>query len=366
MDKVRIGIIGVGQIAKQHLKTYSEIADAEVIAACDINSAELERVCEQFAIPNSCTDISRMLERDDLDAVDICLHNNLHMPATVAVLESGKHAYCEKPIAGTYADGKKMLDAAEAAGKKLHIQLSTLYASETKAAKTLIDAGEIGAPYHARSTGFRRRGRPYVDGYGSMTFVQKENSGGGAMFDMGVYHIAQLVYLLNLPEVERVSGKVYQEIPLDKTRQAESGYNVEEMGVGLVRFKGGLTLDIVESWAVMLDGFEGSCIIGPTGGIRLDPFSFHSTFNDLDMNSSFDLKYMEYRRHQLGPDGDAYDSSQAHWIAALQSRVNLIPTSKIALSTMLIQEGIYLSDKLGREVSSDEITASSTSTDLKI
>ena len=99
----------------------------------------------------------------------------------------------------------------------------------------LMDAGELGSPYHARSTGFRRRGRPYVDGYGSQTFVQKEISAGGAMFDMGVYHIAQLVYLLGLPEMERVSGKVYQETDMDAKRREESGYNVEELGVGLAR-----------------------------------------------------------------------------------------------------------------------------------
>jgi predicted dehydrogenase len=217
----------------------------------------------------------------------------------------------------------------------------------------------LGSLYHARSTGFRRRGRPYVDGYGSATFVQKDVSAGGAMFDMGVYHIAQLVYLLGLPSVERISGKVYQETEMDPKRRDESGYNVEELGLGLVRFENGLTMDIIEAWAIHLDGFEGSSIVGSKGGIRLEPFGFYSTFCDMNMNSQLDLKYMEYRNHQLGNNEDAYDSSQKHWIAAQQGRVPLLPTAEVALTTMLIQEGIYLSDSLGREVDKEEVERAS-------
>lgn len=172
MDKVRIGIIGVGQIGKHHLRNYQGIPDADVDhAACDIDSKELERVSAEFEIPHIYSDVRELLKRDDIVAVDICLHNNLHRPFTVAALEAGKHVYCEKPIAGTYIDGKEMVDRAGECGRMLHIQLSTLYKKETKAAKTLIEGGQLGRIYHARSTGYRRRGRPFVDGYGTKTFV---------------------------------------------------------------------------------------------------------------------------------------------------------------------------------------------------
>src|SRR5690606_6652936 len=101
----------------------------------------------------------------------------------------------------------------------------------------IIDEGGLGRIYHARSTGFRRRGRPYVDGYATPAFVKKEISGGGALFDMGVYHIAEILYLMGTPRIERITGKVYQETSMDEKRRAESGYNVEEMGVGFVRFE---------------------------------------------------------------------------------------------------------------------------------
>lgn len=365
-SKIRLGIVGVGQIGKSHLDNYTKIPDAEVVAASDINEAELKKVAGRFKIPDTYTNFRNLLERDDIDAVDVCLHNNLHAPVTIEALQSGKNVYCEKPMAGAYIDAKAMFDTARRCQRKLSIQLSTVFSKEAKAAKRLIDEGQLGHIYHARSTGFRRRGRPFVDGYGSINFVRREVAGGGALYDMGVYHIAQMLFLLGQPNVERIAGKVYQETDMDEGRRKGSGYNVEELGLGFVRFTGGLTLDIIESWAIHIDPFEGSFIVGSRGGIRLNPFGFHTSVGDMDMDATFDIGGADWRWHQLRENEDAYDSPQHHWIAALQERVQLIPTDHIALQTMLISEGIYLSDKLGREVTTEEVESNSKSTALKL
>ena len=106
---VRMGIIGVGQIGKLHLERYAKIPHVEMVAACDIDAPELQRVAELHGIPNTCEQFRDLLARDDIEAVDVCLHNNLHAPVTIAALEAGKNVFCEKPIAGTYVDGKAML-----------------------------------------------------------------------------------------------------------------------------------------------------------------------------------------------------------------------------------------------------------------
>ncbi len=103
-------------------------------------------------------------------------------------------------MAGAYVDAATMLNSARDVGKMLHIQTRNLYFTETKVAKALIDDGHLGKLYHARSIGHRRRGRPFVDGYGTPTFVQKRNSGGGALYDMGVYHINTILHLTRQPD----------------------------------------------------------------------------------------------------------------------------------------------------------------------
>jgi predicted dehydrogenase len=365
-ERVRVGVIGVGQIGKHHLEQYARIPDAQVVAVADIDEAEARRAAERWGIPHVYRDFRELLRRDDIQAVDVCLHNNLHAPVTLAALAAGKHVYCEKPLAGSYADGRAMVEAARSAGRMLHVQLATLYARETKLAKHLLEHGRLGRPYYARSAGHRRLGRPFVDGYGSKFFVQRETAGGGALLDMGVYHIAQILYLLGCPAAERVVGRTYQELPMDEGRRAESGWNVEELAVGLVSLAGGVTLEIVEAWAVHLGGFDGSYIVGTQGGVRLTPFAFHTTIDDVPFDLTADLAAVDVRWHRLRPEEEAYDSSQQHWVAALQGRVPLLPTAEVALETLLISEGIYLSARLGREVTRAEVVASSRSTALAV
>lgn len=355
MNKIRIGIIGVGIIAETHLTKYQNIAECEVVAACDIDQARLDMMCEKYKIPDKYDNIARLLERDDIDAIDVCLHNCLHEPVTIAALRAGKDVYCEKPMAGSYYDALKMYQVMQETGKKLHIQLNWLYKYNTAIAKEIIDSGDLGHIYHVKSCGYRRRGRPYVDGYANKEFVNSDWSGGGALFDMGVYYISQLLFLLNNPEPIHITGHIYQETDMDQNRREISNYNVEEFGIGLVDFKGGLTMNITEAWAVHMNKFEGSSIMGSKGGIRLDPLSYHTNFHDFQMDSTFDQEAAKYRDSTVYPEKMAFRDSQQHWISTLRGECPLLPTAEIALTTQLIQEGIYLSSKLGRQVTAEEV-----------
>jgi len=366
MEKPRIGIIGVGQIGKSHLQEYRDLP-VEVIAAADIDASELNSVAAGHGIRHVFTDFRELLAIDDIDAVDVCLHNNLHAPVTIAALEAGKHVYCEKPIAGSYADAKAMVEAAERTKRMLSVQLHTLFAVETKAAARLIEDGYLGKPYYAKSSRLLRRYRPYVDGYGASAFVQREVASGGALLDHGVYNIAQVLHLLGNPRAETIAGATHQEIPMYPERPKESGYNVEEFAAALVRLEGGITLSVEQSWAIHLGGAAaGSAVFGARGGIQLRPFAYFSTVADLEMDATFDLKMADRRWHLCHPQADAYDSPQSHWVAALQNRVPLIDTAGLALSTMLISEGLYLSTRLGREVTAAEVDSQSTSSALDV
>ena len=364
--EVRIGIVGVGQIGKNHLRRYQDIEGVRIVAVADINEDEAKRVAHEFGADHVYTDFRKLLARDDVEAVDVCLHNNLHRPVTVAALKAGKHVYTEKPMAGSYVDALAMRDTARERGLMLHVQLKNLYDPETRVARFLIDEGKLGSVYHARSTGFRRRGRPFVDGYGTSAFVQKETAQGGALYDMGVYHITQLLYLMDNPRVERVSGKTYQRTPMDEERRRSSGYNVEELGLGFVRFADDVTMDIIEAWAIHLDGFEGSSVVGDLGGVRLNPFGYFTSVGDVNLDAAVSLDAYVGRLKLMNRDNGAYASSQAHWVHALRGDVELLPTAELALNTMLISEAIYLSEELGREVTAEEAQEKSESTAVKL
>ena len=356
-DKVRIGIIGTGIIGKSHIRSYAEVPEAEIVAVCDLREDEAQRVAQEFGIPHVYSDYADLLARDDIDAVDVALHNRLHAPVTIAALEAGKNVYCEKPMSWCYQDAKAMYDQAAETGRMLHIQLSTLYQTECRAAKRIIDEGLLGDLYYAKASHYRRRGRPWVDGYATPAFVQRKAAGGGAMLDMAVYHISRILYLLGNPDVLTVSGSTYQKLGMYQDRRKIANYDVEELGMAVIRLGGGITFLMEEAWAIHSDQPQGDHIYGAKGGLRLEPFSYFSTLADMEMDGTFDLKSADWRWHQCGPDTAGYDHSQRHWIWAQLGRVPLLDTAGIALNTAFITEGVYLSSHVGREVTAEEIAS---------
>jgi predicted dehydrogenase len=350
MKKLKVGVIGTGMIGKHHLNAYKDMTDVEVLAVADLRQEEAARIAAEQGIPYVFSDYKQLLAVDEIDAVDVCLHNALHCPVTCEAFAAGKHVYCEKPLTLTSKDARKMVAASEAAGKKLAMQLGTLFSKPARAAKHLIDEGHLGRIYYAKAANYRRRGRPYVDGYGTPPFVQKENSGGGALVDMAVYHIGLMLHLMGNPDLLSVSGSTYQELEMDAKRRKESGYNVEELGLGFVKLAGGITLFIEEAWAIHGPQGPKHAIYGSQGGLTLDPLTFRSNFSGLDGDTTFDVDAWDWRENQLRPETAGYASSQAHWVAGLLGKVPLIDTGRIGMKIVMIVEALFRSAATGKEV----------------
>ena len=155
---LRIGIIGVGGIAQgAHIPGYKELGDQVKLVACaDVNVERARQVAERFGIDTAYEDYREMLEKEELDAVSVCTPNKFHAPATVAALEAGCHVLCEKPPALSAAEARSMVDTAARVGKVLTFGLHYRFTTEVRAAKRLIDGGELGHIYAAQ----RRRDPP--------------------------------------------------------------------------------------------------------------------------------------------------------------------------------------------------------------
>lgn len=350
--KLKVGVIGTGMIGKSHVHGYMGMSnDVEIVAVADLDENEAKRVAQENNIPHVFTDYKELLKVDEIASVDVCLPNFLHSPVTVAALEAGKNVYCEKPMARNYEEAKAMYDKAKKTGRMLSIQLGTLFSWEAKAAKHFIDSGILGRVYYIKTSHYRRRGRVYVDGYATPHFVQKEKSGGGALADMAVYHMALMVWLLDNPELKTVTASTFQEIDMDEERRKFSKYSVEELGVGFVRFDGNVTMFVEESWAINMDRDEGDCIMGSKGGLRLRPFSLFTEIGGMEVNHSFDIKNFENRQKSIGKYNEGYDGPQKNFVWAQLGRVPLMDTAGIALKVAQITDAMYRSAEQGCEIS---------------
>ncbi|MCZ6679437.1 MAG: Gfo/Idh/MocA family oxidoreductase [Candidatus Poribacteria bacterium] len=350
-DQLKVGVIGTGLIGKSHINRYQSMRDdVEIIAVVDIDESEAQRVAQENAIPRVFSDYHDLLKIDEIDSVDVCLPNFLHAPVTIAALEAGKHVYCEKPMAKTGPEAQAMYDAAQRTGKKLAVQMGMVFSKEARTAKRLIEEGALGRVYYVKTSHYRRRGRPYVDGYATPHFVQKEKAGGGTLLDMAIYHMARMVYLLDNPEIETVTASTFQELDMDEKRRQEGGYNVEELGTGFVRFKGDITMFVEEAWAANIDGGEGDRIMGSKGGIRLEPFTLYTDMYGMDADVSFNIDAYERRMRSLGYMGDGYEGSQQHFVWGLLGRVQMIDTGAIGLTVARITEAMFQSAEARKEI----------------
>jgi len=369
MKEVRIGIIGTGMVSNQHMQRYKNIPNATVVAACDIDKPKLDAWCSHYGVNNAYTDFREMLKRDDIDAVDVCLHNNLHTPISIAVMKAGKNCYCEKPMAGSYADAKVLYNASKSLGQELSIHLDFLFQPAGRIARQMIDNGQLGKIYHARSVGYRRRMRPGLDIWGQNTFspdfITSKWAGHGALYDMGVYRISHLLYIMGVPKLERVSGATYSEVDIDPVLLKNRKFEVEELGVGFAKYENGLTLDVLESWAIHMDDFGTGFVVGSKGGIRFcksGDLKFMNIMDGRTVETDIRIGENEGIERVINPVLQFNENDQTHWIAYLSGQITeRIDTAWIALQTMLISEGIFLSGKLNREVTADEIEGLSVS-----
>ncbi|MDI9602254.1 MAG: Gfo/Idh/MocA family oxidoreductase, partial [Acidobacteriota bacterium] len=117
--KLRVGLIGVGGIAGAHFPGWDASPFAEVVALGDINPETLARVGQQRGIDRLYEDSWELIRQDDIDIIDICTPNAYHAPYAIAALEAGKNVLCEKPLAPTPAEIKKMIAARDKSGKLL-------------------------------------------------------------------------------------------------------------------------------------------------------------------------------------------------------------------------------------------------------
>ena len=246
---LKVGVIGVGGIAHAHFPGWKESPLTEMAAFADIDPAVLKRVAEEQGVKLRYQDPADLIANPEIDIVDICTPNMYHAPLAVAALEAGKHVLCEKPLAPTPREVRKMIEARDKSGKLLMTAQHFRFTGTAKALYAEIQRGTLGEIYHARSWMLRRAAVPTRPG-----FIQKKHSGGGPAIDIGVHILDLTLWMMGHPKPVTVSGVTQNR--LSKKPGAFSVWgglipesmDVEEFAAAFVRFENGATLVLEVSW----------------------------------------------------------------------------------------------------------------------
>jgi len=348
MDKtVRVGIIGSGGIARYaHIPGYKAQKGVDIVAVCDVVPERAEETAQEFGIPRWYASYQEMLENESLDAVSVCTPNVAHREATIAALEAGLHVLCEKPMAMNLREAQEMAAAARRAGRVLQIGLHWRFTGEAQVLKRFIDAGEMGDIYYGEATCMRRRGIP---GWG--VFTQKALQGGGALIDIGVHTLDHTMWLMGNPKPVAVSGLTYAafgkraDVVTPGVHWDPSKFDVEDMGVALVRFEGGASLVLRASWAANIEKtFQETRILGTHGGAYMSPLRIYREMH----GSLVDIAPVGI------PEVQPHTAEIAHFVACVRGECECAVDLDSVLQTQAVLDAIYRSAEMGREVRLDE------------
>ena len=349
MKKLNVAFIGVGSIANwAHLPAVKELENVNVMAFADIDENALKTTAEKYGVKNTFTDYNKMLEMDEIDAVHVCTPNYVHMQPAIDALKAGKHVLCEKPIARTVAEAKKMKEAADSTGKKLMIAQCRRFSGPTQCLKRFIDDGILGDIYFARIWALRRRGIP---GWG--VFTDKEKQGGGPLIDIGVHILDLTLYLMGNPKPITTSGMAVAKIGNTPGHVGLMGswdhtkFTVEDYAAGFVRFEDGRSLILESSFAANIEYPEivRSNLLGTKAGAELDDKLriFGERCGALTNGEVFGY-----------PEVNHFKEEFIAFYKSIEEDTPVPVPADQAINCLRILEGIYRSQDAGREIRMDE------------
>jgi predicted dehydrogenase len=349
MTTLKVGVIGVGGIARVHMPGWEASPHAEVVAGSDINPESLEAWGKQWGIRNLTTSSNELINDPDIDIIDIVTPNMYHAPLAIAAMEAGKHVICEKPLAPTPDDIRKMIEARDRTGKMLMTAQHFRFRGSSRALKAEIDAGTLGDIYHARSWMLRRSGLPVRPG-----FVLKQHSGGGATIDIGVHILDLTLWMLGNPRPVSVSGVARTEIAKQEGAFSRWGLipkemDVEEFANAFVRFDNGATMVLEISWMLHhdTDGEDMQMwLYGTRGGSHWPKCEIYTTSYETRQHYNQTLKLTQ----------DTLEAHALECVEFAQAVVDGAPSpvpAEQSLQVATILDGIYRSQETGGEVRLD-------------
>ena len=346
-DRLKVGIVGVGGIARTHIPGWNASEDAEIVAASDVDEAVLVKWGQQHGIKKLETDPQGLFSDPEIDIIDVCTPNNYHSPLAIAALEAGKHVICEKPLAPTPALIRDMIAARDRSGKMLMTAQHFRFKGSSKAMKAEINSGALGEVYHARSWMLRRALVIPTPG-----FILKKNSGGGACIDIGVHILDLTLWFMGNPNPISVTGVARTELARredvfnHRMEEIPKEIDVEEFAAAFIRFENGATLILEVSWLLHHDTETEDMqmwLYGTKGGSHWPKCEF------LETNYSTKQHY----NRTLKLTADTLEAHAQECVEFAQAIVEGSPSPVAAeesLQVLTILDAIYRSQETGAEV----------------
>lgn len=283
-NKIKVGIIGCGNISGvyfEHLCNYFDVIELAACADLDITRAQAKADSRnengQLQFPGvKAVSVDEMLADKSIEIIVNLTIPQAHFEVAMKAINAGKHIYSEKPLTLTRDEGKKLLAAANAKGLRVGNAPDTFLGESHQTARKLIDEGWIGQPVSVTA---------FMTCHGHESWHPDPNfyyqTGGGPMFDMGPYYLTDMVFLLGgVKSVCGITGKAFAERTI--TSKGKFGQvmtvNVPTHVAGNMLFHNGVIGTMITSFDIWRSTLPNIEIHGTTGSLSVpDPNGFGGT-----------------------------------------------------------------------------------------
>ena len=321
MKKLNIGLIGHKFMGKAHTHAYTDVSiffkpEIDVVkhTICS-NEESVKEVAQQWGWQNTTFDWHDVINNPDIDVVDIAAPSIIHAVISIAAANAGKHVFCEKPLALTLSDAKKMVDAADKAGVVNMIGFNYRRVPALTLAKMLIDDGEIGEIFHFR--GIYQQSWLADKAFPLAWRLRKKDAGYGSHGDLGAHVIDIARYLVGeFSKVSCTQQTFYKKRPIPEIEDglvAIAGdkigtVDVDDTSQMLVKFADRKTAGYIEvtRYGTGHRNQNRIEINGSKGAIVFDM----EKMNELEFYTTSDKSYIQgFRRIQVGEADHPYTAN---------------------------------------------------------
>jgi predicted dehydrogenase len=248
-----IGMLGYAFMGKAHSNAFKKIpymmyppaAIPKLVGVAGRNPEAVREAAKRYGYAHAYTDWRDMLANPDIHVFDNGGPNDAHAEPCIVAAEAGKHVFCEKPLARTAEEAKRMLDAVQKAGVRHMVAFNYRFVPAIAQMKRLIDSGALGRIFHFRAVYLQEW---IIDPtFPKIWRLDKAQAGSGAMGDLGSHVIDLARFLVGEPKrVMGMSQTFVKERPLPDGSGAMGAVDVDDAFVSLVEFEGG-TLGTLEA-----------------------------------------------------------------------------------------------------------------------
>ena len=250
---IRVGVIGYGTIGQIHCRALQSVPGCELAVVADVDAGARARAQEDYGV-DVVSDVEEMLQTTDVDLVDICVPTYLHEQVMVKAMEGNKHIFCEKPLARSLEEGRRLVDLSSNYAQKIGIGHVVRFTPAYVGIRQSVEGGEIGQAGVVRTF---RGGSQFPVGWRDW-FADVDLSG-GVILDLAIHDLDFCRWLFG--DVKRVYAK---------TSRERTDAHLEHAMI-VLRFKSGVIAHIEGSWTNLEGQFYTTIeIAGKNGLISYD------------------------------------------------------------------------------------------------